>query len=381
MAMPKRHLLDIDAGNDISYTPPLSYRHFRIFGWAMLICVQLSLVFASIVSISAHGEPISPSDPLKVWSDVLAFFGQLAIPFFLLANFALILSSQEKIGRLIATHASLAVVIYAAYLLGYDRYVIAFANRILSIFKITDSKPLVDFFVQTYFTRYFSLNIFVDLLMCSSLYFFLVYKPKRVKKEHLIYFRMLVALPILYEFASMAVKGLSLGLNLFTLPVEVLPLLTSKSIVTFLAFLVIVIYFKNKERIYVKLGGTPERYRSFLLTKAHVFQVSVVIAIIFASAGLIDLLLSALVSLFMAIGKAEDYATLLPLWNDSFGMIQSWGLGKGASLLAISPLVLLFNYRKKYSMSSKNVDYIIPFTGLAACLIVLLEGAYQMTLL
>ncbi len=347
----------------------------------MLICVQLSLVFASIVSICAHGNPISPSDPLKVSSDVLAFFGQLAIPFFLVANIALILSSQERIGRLIATHASLAVVIYAAYILGYDRYVIAFANRVLSIFSITDSKPLVDFFVQTYFTRYFSLNIFIDLLMCSSLYFFLIYKPRHVKKEHLIYFRSLVALPILYEFASMVVKGLSLGLGLFAIPVEVLPLLTSKSIVTFLAFLAIVIYLKYKESIYVKLGGTPERYRSFLSTKAHVFQVSMAIAIIFAAAGAIDLVISALVSLFMAIGDAQDYSSLLPLWHSSFGMIQSWGLGKGASLLVISPLVLLFNYKKKYSVSSKNVDYIIPFTGLAACLIVLLEGAYQMTLL
>ena len=281
--MRKRSLLDIDAGNDISYTPPLSYRHFRIFGWSMLICVQLSLVFASIAGFNAHGAGVSPSDPLKIWSDALAFFGQLAIPFFLLANFALILSSQERIGRLIATHASLAVVVYAAYLLGYDRYVIAFANRIFSIFHISDSKPLVDTFVQLYFTRYFSLNIFVDLLMCSSLYFFLVHKPKRVKKEHLVYFRMLVVLPIAYEFGSMAIKGLSLGMKLFTLPVEVLPLLTSKSIVTFLAFLVIVIYLKNKERIYVKLGGTPERYHGFLLTKAHVFQVSVAIAIILAA--------------------------------------------------------------------------------------------------
>ncbi len=379
--MPKRHLLDIDAGNDISYTPPLSYRHFRIFGWMMLVCVQLSLVFASIAGFNAHGAGVSPSDPLKVWSDVLAFFGQLAIPFFLLANFALILSSQERIGRLIATHASLALLIYAAYLLGYDRYVIAFANRIFAIFKITDSKPIVDTFVQIYFTRYFSLNIFIDLLMCSSLYFFLVHKPKRIKKEHLIYFRMLVVFPVLYEFGSMAIKGLSLGMKLFTLPVEVLPLLTSKSIVTFLAFLAIVIYLKNKERIYVKLGGTPERYNAFLSTKTHVFQVSVAIAIIFACAGLIDVLLSSLVSLFMAISKAETYSDLLPLWNDSYGMIQSWGLGKGASLLVISPLVLLFNYKKKYSLSSKNVDYIIPFTGLAACAIVLLEGAYQLTLL
>lgn len=379
--MPKRHLLDIDAGNDISYTPPLSYRHFRIFGWMMLVCVQLSLVFASIAGFNAHGAGVSPSDPLKVWSDVLAFFGQLAIPFFLLANFALILSSQERIGRLIATHASLALLIYAAYLLGYDRYVIAFANRIFAIFKITDSKPIVDTFVQVYFTRYFSLNIFIDLLMCSSLYFFLVHKPKRIKKEHLIYFRMLVVLPVLYEFGSMAIKGLSLGMKLFTLPVEVLPLLTSKSIVTFLAFLAIVIYLKNKERIYVKLGGTPERYNAFLSTKAHVFQVSVAIAIIFACAGLIDVLLSSLVSLFMAIAKAETYSDLFPLWNDSYGMIQSWGLGKGASLLVISPLALLFNYKKKYSLSSKNVDYIIPFTGLAACAIVLLEGAYQLTLL
>ena len=379
--MRKRSLLDIDAGNDISYTPPLSYRHFRIFGWSMLICVQLSLVFASIAGFNAHGAGVSPSDPLKIWSDALAFFGQLAIPFFLLANFALILSSQERIGRLIATHASLAVVVYAAYLLGYDRYVIAFANRIFSIFHISDSKPLVDTFVQLYFTRYFSLNIFVDLLMCSSLYFFLVHKPKRVKKEHLVYFRMLVVLPIAYEFGSMAIKGLSLGMKLFTLPVDVLPLLTSKSIVTFLAFLVIVIYLKNKERIYVKLGGTPERYHGFLLTKAHVFQVSVAIAIIFGCAGIIDIILSSLISLFMAIARAETSTELLPLWNDSYGMIQSWGLGKGASLLVISPLILLFNYRKKYSLSSKNVDYIIPFTGLAACAIVLLEGAYQLTLL
>ena len=235
--------------------------------------------------------------------------------------------------------------------------------------------------MTTFFTGYLSLNVFIDLLMCSLLYLFLIYRPKNIKKNGLIFYRLLVLIPIFYEIGSFVIKGLSNGLHLFTIPIEVLPLLTNKSIITFFAFLIIILFLKNKTKIYKKMGGSPEQYKEYLQTKAHTFQVSVLIAIVFAICGLFDLLTTIIIPLIIIIAKVikdEQDATTV---SQVFNMIQPWGLGKAISLLFISPFILLFNYKKKYSAKTKNIDTFIPIGGIAFCILALLEGLYLLATL
>ena len=217
--------------------------------------------------------------------------------------------------------------------------------------------------------------------MCSLLYFFLIYKPKKIKKEHVIFFRLLVIFPIAYEIGSAVIKGLSLGglaigANLFDLPIEVVPLLTNKPFVTFLAFLAIVIYLKYQEKVYIKLGGKEENYNEFLETNAHTLQFNIVLGIIFAAAGILDLIVT--VILTFSFAQAYDVnLDSIESFSQILDFVQPWGFGKGISLLFFSPITLLFNYRKKYSDATQKVDMLIPLIGIAIVLIVFIEGFYQ----
>ena len=377
----KSKITDINLNNDIKYNGPLSYRHFRILGWLMIVFAELSFVYGitSKYFSTMIGDELAHN--YQILSDAFGFFGQLAIPFFLLANFALILSSQENIKQLVLTHVLGAVGIYLAFLLFYDRYFIGFISILFGSSSYENTKLLVDLIMTTFFTGYLSLNVFIDLLMCSLLYLFLIYKPKNITKKGLIFYRLLVLIPIFYEIASLLIKGLSNGLHLFTIPIEVLPLLTNKSILTFFAFLIIVLYFKNKERVYKKLGGTHEQYKEYLQTKKHSFQLSIVIAIIFAAAGLLDLLITIIVPIIILIVDAVSGTNQIANSNQLINIIKPWGLGKAISLLFISPVVLLFNYKKKYSQKTKNVDIFIPIAGIALAILAFIEGIYQIATL
>lgn len=379
--MSKKAITEFNLNNDIKYDAPLSYRHFRIFGWIMIVFAELSIVLGITSKFFYNAIGPELTQTYQALSDVFGFFGQLAIPFFLLANFALILSSQENIKQLVLTHVLGAVGIYLTFLLFYDRYFIGFLSLLFKSLTYEDTKVIVDAIMTTFFTGYLSLNVFIDLLMCSLLYLFLIYRPKNIKKNGLIFYRLLVLIPIFYEIGSFVIKGLSNGLHLFTIPIEVLPLLTNKSIITFFAFLIIILFLKNKTKIYKKMGGSPEQYKEYLQTKAHTFQVSVLIAIVFAICGLFDLLTTIIVPLIIIIAKVikdEQDATTV---SQVFNMIQPWGLGKAISLLFISPFILLFNYKKKYSAKTKNIDTFIPIGGIAFCILALLEGLYLLATL
>ncbi len=368
----KTLLSNINSNNDIKYKAPLSYRHLRIFGWLMMALMMLSTIFLTLGSIASLSSDKTHPMNYVLAGDITGYFGQLAIPFFLLANFALIISSQENIKKLVLTHASLALLVIALYLLCYERYFVGAANYLLGP---NNGKAAVDSFLMNHFTRYLSLNVFVDLLMCSLMYLFLVYKPKKIKEKKLVYYRLLVIIPILYELCSMLVKGLSVGLGLFVLPLEVLPFLTNKPIVTFLSFIVIILYLKYQKKIYVKLGGEPKQFQDYLSTNAHSFQVGVVLAITFAVSGFVDLIITSIMMAILSpdVNAFESFATFKKVLN----VVQPWGFGKGISLLVVSPVALLFNYRKKYDTKTKSWDFIIPSAGVLVCFLILLEGAYQ----
>lgn len=373
----KTLLSNISSRDDIKYNPPLSYRHMRIFGWIMMILMMLSFIFSWIGNIYAKNDSLTTTVNYTLAGDITGYFGQLAIPFFLIANFAVIISSRDNIKKLVLFHGLMALLIIALYLLCYDRYVVGLGNKIFAFFGIPNGKALTDFFMRIYFTKYLSINVFIDLLMCSLMYLFLVYEPKKIKKEKLIYYRLLVIIPILYELASMLVKGLSMGAYLFTLPIEVIPFLSSKPIVTFLGFIAILIYYKYQKKIYLKLGGNPEQYEAYLDSKAHSFQMGVVIAITFAVAGVVDLIITAILMSVLAADSGivlDSYKSFKQILD----VVTPWGFGKGISLLVISPIALLFNYRKTYSLKTAKYDIVIPLVGIVICAIILLEGVYQM---
>lgn len=367
----KIHIVNKD--NDIKYRGFLSYRYMRIIGWVAMVVAQIAV----ILGIMARRWPSTHNlILLQNASDTLSIIGQLAIPLFLVANFALIFSARNNIKKLVLTHLFLAVIIYAIYLLVYYRYILDVVT-----YASPQSRSIVDEVLTILLQNYLTFNVFIDLFMCSSLYFFMVYRPtKFFVGKKLTIFRCFTILPILYEIACIILKGLSvgqgaIGMQVIVLPVAILPIMTSKPIVTFLAFLTILIFMKYRQTLYLKRGGTLEQYEDFVQTNTNSFHFSVLVAIIFAVAALLDYAVS---SILYKVYESQFAQYLIDNPAKAYKAYQSWikgwGLGKGFALIFASPLMLLFSYTKQHSDNSKKFDILIPLIGIAFCVLVYLEG-------
>ena len=246
--------------NDIKFRGPLSYRHLRIAGWFFLIVSQLGTIlgFASNIGL------ISVND--KVLS-FLSAFSSLMMPLFLLAAFAQVLVAKNGYHRLIITYGGGFIGIYLVFLLVYEHYVLGIMKALTTTETAHSLGQQVIAMLDE--NGSISLNIFVDLLLCALVTFFINYQPTKYfqgKKKYL--FRAFVALPILYEMASITVKMLYSAQVLVITP-YILPLLTTKPPVAFIIFIVMALFVKNRERYYIKKGRTHEDYKIFLKTNVN----------------------------------------------------------------------------------------------------------------
>lgn len=374
MAKKRRSIHEITAENDMKYRGPLSYRHMRIIGWVAMICAQIAIVCSFCVKSWANaGHDVGA---ISVTQNVFSFIGYLAVPLFLLANFAIILTSRKDIKRLLILHLGLSLLIYVIFLIIYERYLIGIFSKMFP----DDGRAIVEIVVRTFLSQFLSFNVFVDLLMCSLTYFFITYTPEKFFTGKKIYiFRSLVALPILYEIGCILIRGLSIAEGLFTIPIEILPLLTTKPPLTFLVFLVIVIFLKYREKLFMKrTNGDEERYNEFIQTNTNSWHFSVTIAILFAIVVVIDIaayVIFLLCNIERFVGLADgNFDVGIELLNTYAG---TWGFGKTIPLIITIPFVLLFSYTKKHTKKSKILDMLIPAAGILLCLITYIEGYYE----
>ena len=202
------------------------------------------------------------------------------------------------------------------------------------------------------------------------------YRPKRLFTGRLLgVFRAFAVLPIAYEIASILLKTLAVE-GKVALPLIVFPFLTVKPPMTFLVFVVLALFIKNRERIFRKNGKTHEDYQAFLRTNRNSFQFSRFTAIILAAAGILDIVamfvVSAILSRHTAEGAELDMGFFL-------SHVNALGLGDSVLLLLLSPLMLLFSYTRTHK--NKTLDTFIPFAGIALIVLVYIEGAYQFLLM
>ena len=356
-----------DTENDIRYRGPLSYRTFKILGW---LCIALSQV-AMLLTLKARLDP-SMADVLGMPTTVLKLLSNMALPFLLIANFALILNAGEGYGKQLARFGGLSLAVVAGSVVFCQRYIVGSfaifmesrqeAMTFLSDMLHTPSGP-----------GYLSYNLFIDLFLCTLLMFFLNYRPKRLfTGKRLGLFRAFAVLPIAYEIASILLKILAVEGKL-ALPLIVFPFLTVKPPMTFLVFVVLALFIKNRERIFRKNGKTHEDYQAFLRTNRNSFQFSRFTAIILAAAGILDVVAmfaaSAILSRHTAEGAELDMVFFL-------SHVNALGLGDSVLLLLLSPLMLLFSYTRTHR--NKTIDAFSPIAGVALIALIYLEGGYQL---
>jgi hypothetical protein len=358
-----------DMEHDIRYLGPLSYRSFKILGW---LCIAMLQVVA-LLELEGKFDPVMMAG-LYVPVTVLRLLSNMALPFFLISNFALILNAADGYKRQLLMNGVFSLAVVAASVFGFRRYVLGIASFLYG--EGTDaSAQLADTFYANSEGGYISYNLFIDLFLCALLMFFLNYRPKRFfTGKKLLFFRAFAAFPIVYEIACIVLKSLCVE-RIIKLPFIVFPFLTVKPSMTFLVFVILAGFIKRRERRFLKTGRTHEEYIRFLKTRRNSFQFSRFTAIILAVIGVLDfagmLLVGAIIHI---VNPAKEM-----VFEYVSAHLSALGIGQSMALLLLAPLMLLFSYTR--SPENKTLDTFIPIIGVAIIVLVYIEGGYQFLLM
>ena len=361
------HALDME--NDIRYRGPLSYRSFRIMGWA---CIALSQI-AVMLTLAGRLDP-TLADTMNAESAAMKLISSMALPFLLLANFAVILNAGEDYKRQLARFGGIAAAVAAGSVFFYRRYIVGGVAALLGS-RAEAKATLAEVVHASLSSGYFCYNLFIDLFLCTLLFFFLNYCPKRLfTGERLKIFRAFAVFPVAYEVVSILLKTLAVE-GKVTLPFIVFPFLTVKPPMTFLAFIMMAVYIKKREWIFLKNGKTREDYQRFLKTNRNSIQFSKFTAKILALTAVLDIIavIAVIVSLYLQNPDGEiDKKFFLP-------HLDALGLGESITLLLIAPLMLLFSYTR--IPKNPGMDILIPIFGVAVIALIYFEGFYQLFLM
>ena len=347
--MKQKHVTKWQEKGDIRYRGPLSYSAFKLLGW---VCLSFYVV-VEVLKLAGFMHVVDKAEiagTIGIFEDLR----QLSLPFFLLGNFAIIIDNKNGYNNQLIRYGLYLVLYVAGFELIFYRYILGTSNLLTGGDTFKDIMNLFSSYAPY---GYLDINIFVDLFLCTLFMYFLNVRPKRFfKGKRLRYFRSFALIPIVYEAASLTLKGLC-ATGKVSLPAYVFPLLTVKPPMTFAVFIVLALFVKTRERRFRKLGYSHEEYREFLKTRRNSLHFSVFTALIMFFAGLIDVILD------------------VELESGGVSFAKAIGLGAASSLTILSPLMLLFSYTRRNK--NKLVDLIIPIIGMSLMAWVALEGLYR----
>lgn len=117
-----------------------------------------------------------------------------------------------------------------------------------------------------------------------------------------------------YEAVCIVLKSLA-SAELITIPVTMYPLLPTKPTMTFLVFVVLALFIKCRERIYLRSGRTHEEYQSFLKTNVNSLHFALFTVLVFVVAALVDFAVSQFVfPALVSVADLENAEHTAALW-------------------------------------------------------------------
>lgn len=345
---------------DIKYRGPLSFRGLRIVAWvamAFSICIIALNWGISFLGLVGREEAASNYETI---AQVFSYFATLPLPLFLLANFGLIAKGRGEYKKLIIRFSIFAIVIILAFYLFLVRYIYVFSYKFAS--DETPASELIDNFNNILVSHHGSFNVFIDLLLCTLLSFFLEYKPKtRFQGKKLIYFRLMILIPILYEIGMVILR--ELNTYVFTLPIFFLPFFPTKPPLMILLFFGIVFFMKIMRKRAYKKGMSKADYHTYLKSNGHslMFSISVSVGLLIVST--IDFILL-MILVYVDLSLPALY------------LLKILGTGDTFAVFFAIPIVMLYSYTKK-PKDIPSIDILIPIGGIALCAIALIEGIFS----
>ena len=370
MLSAEARILTLTPERDLRYRGFLSYRGLRISAWLCLILAQIGV----LLGLGAKLDP-GLAESFGGWTAALSVFGSFMTPLFIMAAFGILLNNNSRRFRsLLALYGGFAILFVLLFVLLYDRYLIGMVMS-LSDMSRKEASDLLSMLIAMFSgSGFFAYNIFIDLFLCTLFVCFLTYTPKKVfVGKKLVLFRSFAAIPVCYELACILLKALT-SLEVMTMPVHLIPFLTTKPPLTFLIFVCLAFFIKKREWLFIRNGKTKEEYETFLNSNLNSWQFSKFAAKMFLIVSLVDLALM-LVLGFALMGQFSQ--TDAP-FRTALNKVDSWGIGACAPLIFVAPFLLLFSYTRTHKDS--RPDLIINLVGIILLVLVYLEGLYQVAI-
>ena len=374
----KISIYDRNASNDIRYRGPLSYRHLQIMGW-------FGISFLVLHDLIELGIMIDPNQPKWVLSlnAVASVVSEFALPLFMFANFAILLDRKKTFKAQLLKFGGLSLLVVILFLLVTEHYILEVGTAIAGD-KAGVQAQIDGYFLSRIRTGSLSFNLFVDMFLCTLLLFFLEYTPRKVftgKKRYL--FRMFALIPVVYEAGSLVIRILAYY-GMISPPLIVYPLLTTKPPMSFVLFVILVLFIKIREFRFRKRGKTKQEYMEFTKTRLNSLQFSVFSSIMILVTGVIDLILLIGFSAFDIVVKNMDHPEQVKNASEqaleemsmvSARGVTGWGIGLHSTMIFIIPIILLFSYTRNHK--NPKADIAIPIGGILLAVFVGIEGLHQ----
>ena len=329
---------------DIKYRGPLSYRYLRVIAW-MLFAIGQLIVLNNIFKwlgwnfLGAGGET------------AVDYLSSIASPLFIIASFGLALSGQKTHKQFLILYGA----IFGGMIIGlnifYYRYLVGFLGSKENASELLNGMNFL-----------YKVNVFADLFIFSLFHFFTNYIPtKHFKGKKIVWFRLLVLIPIFYVLASYILKTLN-NFGTIALPFAFIPFLLTKSPLVFALFATVSIWLKFRERYYInKIGVTREEYKRYLKTNRNSLSFSITLSTIVAIFVLIEFLI--IIAFVIAYQSEPVEIIAYRLKFSSIGEVI-------AMILAI-PFIFLYSYTRTHKPGA--IDILVPFAGIGMTVIVYLE--------
>ena len=363
---------------DSRYRGPLSYRHFRIIAWIALTITGIFTILGLVSTIAVKLQISTPEDAAVIENvaEIFSFASSLPLPLFLIANFAVILQGKNNYRKLLITYGGIFLAIYIGFLIVYYHYIVMLVMKFLGVGFAEARDYSVLILTMLGSESGLVVNVFVDLFCCVLIMYFINYNPKKFFQGKLIIiFRLLAIVPILFEFLSALLMGLlSMSGRIegfyFSVPPEILPMIGKKPVGMIIAFVIMCIYIKMREKKYLKKGGTVEGYELYERTNRNSFKFSRVMALTFLIVAIVDLIvfIVGLASIYAANNLDEEYLEL------AMNVLSGFTVGKSVCLILVIPFILLFDYTKQHK--NPGLDKFVPIGGIVLLIFAIFETAF-----
>ena len=350
----QRVLEYISNPQDIKYQGPLSYRYLRIIAWIAFAVAQI-LALATISKTMFGWNTIGEGGEI-----VTGLIGDLSAPLFVIASFGLILSGKKTHKEFLILYGSAFVAFGLAISMLYLRYVNTFLTKFGADVALDHATSVLSSKV--------GVNVFADLFMLSLFCYFVDYNPKKHFQGKKIYiFRLLSLIPVLYIVISYALKttahfgGIDLSFYFY-------PFLATKSPLVFLVFIVLALWIKNRERLFLSVGATKAQYKAYLKTNKNSLAFSIHLSVT------ITVFVVSEVVLFILLGIILISCNVVPL-ELAATYLSELGIGQTFPLSAAIPFILLYSYTRGHK--NTVIDIFIPVIGIGLTAIVYIEWIFQ----